>query len=112
MKNIKKDENTILKITEGRIDLSNSHLLGEKLQVLYDEGFKEITLDFNLVTGIDSSGLGKLLIFQKKLKERGGKLKIINITNEYIRKMFKMIHLYKVIDIENIEDAQSMPEQK
>ena len=93
--------NSILIMNEGRIDLSNSHLLGKELQKLYEEGFKDITLDFSLVTGIDSSGLGKLLLFQKKLKEQGGKLGIINITSKYIQKMFRMIHLYKVIDIEN-----------
>lgn len=93
-------ENTVLMMNEGRIDLSNSHLLGEELQRLYEEGFRVITLDFKLVTGIDSSGLGKLLLFQKKLKEQSGKLRVINITSRYIRKMFRMIHLYKVIDIE------------
>ena len=96
-----KDQSTVLILSEGRIDIANSHLLREKLQALYDEGFNVITLDFGLVTGIDSSGLGKLLMFQKKLKERGGRLNVINITSEYIRKMFKMIHLYKVINIED-----------
>lgn len=109
MKAGKKGNSPVLMVTEARIDLSNSHHLREKLQLLYEEGFKVITLDFSGVTAIDSSGLGKLLLFQKKLKERGGKLKIINISSEYIRKMFKMIHLYKVIDI---EDAESEAGQK
>ena len=97
----RKDGDSMIIVDENRIDVSNSHLLREKLQMLYDEGSKVIVLDFNSVTSIDSSGLGKLLIFQKKLKERGGELKIINITSEYIRKMFKMIHLNKVINIED-----------
>ncbi len=101
MEGKKEGECTALVRAEGRIDVTNSHLIKEKLETLLDEGFKTITLDLSLVTGIDSSGLGKLLLFQKKLKERGGGLRIINITSGYIRKMFNMIHLYKVINIED-----------
>jgi anti-sigma B factor antagonist len=98
---IKKGNSMALVMVRDRIDLANSHLLKDQLQELYDEGFQIITLDFSHATGIDSSGLGKLLLFQKKLKERNGELRIINITSAYIKKMFKMIHLYKVINIEN-----------
>lgn len=85
---------------EGRIDIRNSQDLKEIMLDIYDEGFSFITIDFAAVMSIDSSGLGKLLLFQKKLKERDGNLKIINIQSDYIKKMFKMIHLDKVIDIE------------
>jgi anti-sigma B factor antagonist len=97
---IKEDGSSVLIRTEDRIDLSNSHLLKEKLQMLFEEGYKNITLDFSLVTNIDNSGLGVLLLFQKKLKEYGGKLKIVNINGKYVREMFRKIHLYKVIQIE------------
>ena len=49
---------------------------------------------------IDSSGLGKILLFQKELREKGGSLKIIHITSDYVKKMFYMIHLDQVVDIE------------
>lgn len=90
-------------IPNGRIDITNSNDLKHKLLDLYNDGFNVITIDFTNVTGIDSSGLGKLLLFQKKLKECNGELKIINITSQYVKKMFNMIHLYKVI---NIEESQ------
>ena len=102
----RKGRSVVMTMPEGRIDLSNSHLLRERLQMLYEEGFDAITLDFNQVTSIDSSGLGKLLLFQKRLKERGGELKIINITSGYIRKMFKMIDLDKVITIEGASPGE------
>ncbi|OEF98399.1 STAS domain-containing protein [Desulfuribacillus alkaliarsenatis] len=85
----------------GRIDMSNSHILKEKLLELYNEGFTVITVDFSQVNGIDSSGLGKLLLFQKKLKEKDGELIVKHVKSEYIRKMFEMIHLDKVIRIIN-----------
>ncbi|MFW5988065.1 MAG: STAS domain-containing protein [bacterium] len=88
---------------EGSIDFTNSQELKKELLNLFDEGFNKIIIDFERVESIDSSGLGKLLLFQKKLKERDGILKIINVTSDYIKNMFDMIHLNKVIDIEGIE---------
>ena len=88
-------------IPEGKIDITNSNELKQKLLTLFDDGYSEIVIDFTNVSSIDSSGLGKLLLFQKKLKERQGELTIINITSEYVSKMFKMIHLQKVINIQD-----------
>ncbi len=96
----KKSDNLAVIIPNGRIDITNSNELKQKLLDLFDEGCNYITIDFTNVTGIDSSGLGKLLLFQKKLKERDGELKIVNISSDYVKKMFNMIHLYKVINIE------------
>lgn len=101
MKVEKKSADTAVIIPQGRIDITNSQELKDKLLLLYEEGFKNVSIDFTDVTGIDSSGLGKLLLFQKKLKERDGELRVVNITSDYIRKMFNIIHLYKVINIED-----------
>ncbi len=86
-------------IPTGNINISNSDELKEKLLALYNEGVNMITIDFQNVRSIDSSGLGKLLLFQKKLKERRGTLRIINIYSDHIKKMFSLIHLDKVITI-------------
>lgn len=75
----------------------------EILLSLYEEGHKTIVLDFKNLIMIDTSGLSQLLVFQHKLKERGGGLRIINITSDYIRDMFKTIELNKVISIEGID---------
>ncbi len=85
---------------ENKIDISNCHELKDILLALYNDGVNIVTIDFLKVRSIDSSGMGKILLFQKKLKERQGELKIINITSEHIRKMFALIHLDKVITIE------------
>ena len=92
-------------VTPGeRIDITNSDEFKEKLVSLFDEGYHDIIMDFKEVAGIDSSGLGKLLLFQKKLKEKNGQLRIVNVNNDYVQKMFKMIHLSKVIHIEGIDE--------
>lgn len=83
-----------------RVDLTNSHLLKETLFFLYEEGFTEIQLDFSKLESLDSTGLGQLIIFQKKLKERGGNLSIKNVSSESIQDLFQSIDLHKVMDIQ------------
>ncbi len=102
MKVEKKNENEVCLIPSGRIDVTYSQEFKQQLSELYDEGFNYIEIDFSDVTGIDSSGLGKLFLFQSKLKERGGELSIINVNNNNVKTMFSMIHLNKVIKIEGL----------
>ncbi len=100
---VKRNGNQAVVIPDGRIDITNSQDLKKKLLDIFDEGFDEIVIDFSNISSIDSSGLGKLLLFHKKLKERGGELRIINVGSDYVKKMFSMIHLNKVINIEGLE---------
>ncbi len=100
----KQEENAAVVKPGGRVDITNSQDLKNTLLSLYDEGYNTVTIDFSNVQSIDSSGLGKLLLFQKKLRERGGELRIVNITNDYVMKMFTLIQLNKVISIEGFEN--------
>jgi|GEM_PF-238071 len=91
----------VVKLAE-KIDISNSEKLKEAIKSVYEQGYNTVILDFAVVKMIDSSGIGKMLLFQNKLKDRGGQLKIVNITSDHIKRMFSMIHLYKVVEIEGL----------
>jgi len=82
-----------------QIVIENAGELKEVLINLIDQGAREITVDMGKVKAIDSAGLGKLLLGNKLLRERNGKLIIENITSEYIHKMFRLIHLEKMVEI-------------
>ncbi len=97
-----KNENEVRLMPEGRIDIAKSIEFQQQLLTLFNEGFNNIELDFSNVTGVDSAGLGKLLLFHKKLKMRSGELSIINVNNDYVKTTFSRIHLYKVIKIEGL----------
>lgn len=103
MKIRKKGEGRVVAVPESKIDITNSQEVKEELLGLIKEGYTEITIDFTKVDNVDSSGLGKLLLLHKRLKEEDGKLRIINVTSDYVRKMFSMIHLNKVLEIEGLE---------
>lgn len=96
----KKSATTAVMIPGKRIDLTNSNDLKIKFMELCNEGFSNIIIDLTNVKAIDSSGIGKLH-FHKKLKERHGQLTIINITSEYLKRMFNMIELNKLMKIED-----------
>lgn len=84
---------------EGEIDFTNSQDFKNELLKIYDQNIKDVEIDFGRLESIDSSGLGKILLFNKKLEEIDGELKIKNVKSEYIREMFEMIQLNKVIKI-------------
>lgn len=84
----------------GVVDLTNAPEFKEALQSLYEKGYKAINVDCSQLEMIDSAGLGSLVLFQKKLRERAGELKLVNVSNDYIKHLFDMIELRRVISIE------------
>ncbi len=97
---VEREKDRAVIFPEGRIDISNSQEFKQIMQAVFEEGYKVIVLDFTHISGIDSSGIGKLLLFQKKLRDCGGELRVANINSAYVLKMFKMIQLHKVMKIE------------
>ncbi len=87
-------------ILPDRVDLTNANEFKAALQLLYDQGYSSMIIDCSRLTIIDSAGLGNLIIFQKKLRERGGELRIVNVNHDYIKHLFEMIELNRVIRVE------------
>lgn len=85
-----------------KIDLTNVGEFKHALQSLYERGYNSIEVDCIDLAMIDSAGLGNLVMFQRKLKERGGKLKMININHSYIKHLFDMLELSKIINIKEM----------
>ena len=87
-------------IPEEKIDLTNSKELEESFRSLVEKDIKNITLDFKKVREIDSSALGKILLFNKIMRENEGYFKIKNVNSEYVKKVFQMVDLEEVVDVE------------
>ncbi len=87
-------------ILAGRVDLENSELLKSSLQSLFDRGFTTISVDCGNLALMDSAGIGILVLFQKRLKERGGHLKLVNVRHPYVKRLFRMLELARIIAIE------------
>ncbi len=82
---------------DEHIDITNAHELDMKLSELYENGVKEITINFANVKFIDCYGLGKVLLANKKLSKVQGRLKIVNVTSGHIRHMLETVKLENVL---------------
>ena len=60
----------------GELDLSTGPALEQQLVTLIDDGVTDIVLDLSGVSFIDSSGLGVLVVALKRLRFRGGALRL------------------------------------
>ena len=83
----------------GSIDIPGAESLKKSLtQILENEEAKEVSIDFEGVNFIGSSGIGKLLLFYKNFTSKGGRVRIINLNKE-ITALFKAIKLDKLFNI-------------
>ena len=89
----------IIVIPEERIGLYNVSPFSKNIEDLIAEGHTNITIDFNNVTSIDCAGIGVLFKVQKKLLERQGKVKAINVNNQHVQKLFALSKLNKIITV-------------
>lgn len=82
------------------VDLTNALDFEKALQSLYEEGSGTVLVDCGALAMIDSAGLGRLVLYQKRLKENGRELQITNVNNDYIKHLFDMIQLHRFIPIQ------------
>ena len=87
---------------ERVLDMESSRNLKGELVYLLESGVREVELDFSLTESVDSSGLGKLLLFNEKFREAGGSMKVINVSNQDLAEMFQLLNLDKLIAIQYI----------
>ena len=77
---------------QGELDLSNAQLLRETLERV--PLAKLVALDMTELTFIDSTGLGAIAQFGKRLRDAGGALYLV-VTRPAIRKVLSITSLDK-----------------
>ncbi len=82
---------------EGRIDSKTSPILESDIQK-YIDSTDNMILDFTNVDYISSAGMRVLLALHKKLKKRGGTLKVINVKDA-IYEIFKLVGFHSMIEV-------------
>lgn len=88
-------------ILSEELDLTNLNEIDNEFNKLLEQGVINIVLDLKDLKKIDSSGLGKILHFNKVIEENNGKLIIENIKSDYVQRVFKMIDLNDIIEIKS-----------
>ncbi len=87
------------------IDLSGQITTGEACAAIRDEvrdqlaqSFTGILMNLADVTYIDSAGLGELTAAYTSVKNRGGQLKLLNLTKR-VHDLMQITKLYTVFDV-------------
>lgn len=89
----------------GRITLDEgSAVLRETVRNLLGEGKKNILLNLADVTDLDSSGIGVLVGTYTDVRDQGGKLKLLNLS-ERVNDRFQITKLDTVFDVQDDEAA-------
>lgn len=66
--------------------------------ILREEGAVQLTVDFGLTTGIDSSGVGALLILLDKMPDAAPPVRLINPTRP-VQRILSLCHLDYLFEI-------------
>jgi anti-sigma B factor antagonist len=89
----------------GRIILGEgSALLRKTVRDLLEEKRHKIVLNLGDVDYIDSSGIGELVSAYTAVKNRGGDLKLLNLTKK-VRDLIQLTKLYTVFDVYTDESS-------
>lgn len=88
---------------EGYLDSSTFPQLQEYLTSLVNEGQVRLLLDLSDLDYISSAGLGVLMGMLREVRDKGGDLKIVNMT-EKIERVFNLLGFSRILRLYTDEE--------
>jgi len=96
---------TVVLAIYGDTDLYVASALRDRLTGVIEEGASSLVVDLSGVTFLDSMAIGVLLGGLKRLRTRGGQLRLV-VPGTHVRRIFEMTLLDKVFALDSArEDA-------
>ena len=86
----------IIRVLKDIDDMKSGEEFKAALMELYNSGEKEIVIDFGDINLINSHGIGKILMFYKRLKQIGGKMYVMPLKGN-MKEIFDSLMLNKII---------------
>jgi anti-sigma B factor antagonist len=77
---------------QGQLVTKNRHELTQAVLSELERGARKVRIDFAQTGYIDSSGLGMLVSLSKRLRERGGELRLANLNRD-LKTLFELTGL-------------------
>ena len=87
----------IVEVHDSRLATNAAKDFGEQLTQLIGKGYRRVVLDLNRVRFIDSSGLGIIVMVQRRLLE-GGEIVIVS-AQEAVLNVLKLTRMNKIFRI-------------
>ena len=88
---VAKDDVTLIEVG-GQLIVGNRQLLRERVLDRLERGDRKFIVDFSKTDYIDSSGLGVLVTLSKKIREQGGQLSLVSLSED-LRTLFELTKL-------------------
>ena len=88
---VAKDDDTLIEVG-GQLIVGNRQLLKEQVLDQLERGDRKFIVDFSKTDFIDSSGLGVLVTLSKKIREQGGQLSLVSLSED-LRTLFELTKL-------------------
>ena len=101
---VEKINDVLVVDVEGQLIVGNRQELKQKVLEELERGERKFIVDFEKTGYIDSSGLGVLVSLSKKIRERGGELRLANL-NEDLRTLFELTKLDTLFLIADSKDG-------
>ena len=88
---VAKDDVTLVEVG-GQLIVGNRQLLKQQVLDQLERGDRKFLLVFSKTDYIDSSGLGVLVTLSKKIREQGGQLSLVSLSED-LRTLFELTKL-------------------
>ena len=88
---VAKNDVTLIEVG-GQLIVGNRQLLKEQVLDQLERGDRKFIVDFSKTDYIDSSGLGVLVTLSKKIREQGGQLSLVSLSED-LRTLFELTKL-------------------
>ena len=86
---------SIIKIENNLTTDTETNAFKDFVQKAIDDGAYYIIFDFSKIREINSNGIGKILLFYKKLKEYNGTIGFVNLSDS-IRDLFEKLMFFNL----------------
>jgi len=104
----KKDNHTLIKVQEEKLDTHIAPTLKSELVLISGNGEKNIILDLSSVRYCDSSGLSSILVANRLCKNSNGKF-VLTGLNDAVERLITISQLDTVLNItDTIDEAVKM----
>jgi anti-sigma F factor antagonist len=93
------NEVLVITIEEPHLDAASAPYIKTKISDLVSSyKLKDLVLNLEKVTFIDSSGIGALIGLEKEIQKLGGDMKLCHMTNT-VRTIFEMVQLHRIFEV-------------
>lgn len=100
---VNKQNDVVVVEFEGSLDVSLQQKLKDKLDDCVRDHGRDMVLDFNSVSFIDSSCLGVLVSCARRLREKKGDIKLSRLSDD-VRSIFQITRLDKIFEIHETKE--------